>query len=110
MYDSFKQYVLSFAVAFDNKPNEVNTEINGIKILHIDKMSNLIKRMHIHIGVITVPANVAQIVTDMMILGGIKSIWNFAPSQIRVPDDVHVVHTQFSQSLALLTNKLPKKN
>lgn len=107
MYDSFKNYGLSFAVAFDNSPDEVNTEINGIKILHIDKMSNLVKRMHIHIGVLTVPANVAQAITDMMVEGGVKAIWNFASYQIKVPKDVNVVHAQFSQSLALLTSKLP---
>lgn len=108
MYDSFKNYGLSFAVAFDNDPETVNTEVNGIKVLHIDKLSNLVSRMHIHIGVLTVPASAAQNVTDMMIEGGIKAIWNFASYQIKVPEDVYVVHAQFSQSLALLTNKLPQ--
>lgn len=108
MYDSFKNYGMNFAVAFDTDPSIIGTEINGIKILPIDKLSNLVKRMHIHIGVLTVPAIVAQEVTDMMVEGGIKAIWNFASYQIKVPENVYIVHAQFSQSLALLTNKLPQ--
>ena len=37
------------------------------------------------IGIITVPAEHAQNVADLMVAWGIKAIWNFTPARIKVP-------------------------
>ena len=36
--------------------------------------------MGVNIGVLTVPIAIAQEISDKMIAGGIKAIWNFTPS------------------------------
>jgi redox-sensing transcriptional repressor len=64
--------------------------------------------MHILIGIVTVPAQQAQEVADLMIEGGIRAIWNFAPVRLRVPEQVIVHNEDLYCSLASLSQKLAK--
>lgn len=105
-YEGFKNYGLQFIDAFDVNPDMIGTKMFGIDVHHIDKMVDLTKDLNRKIGVLTVPSDAAQVVSEIMVESGIKAIWNFAPLQLKVPDDVIVENIQFSQSLAVLTRKL----
>lgn len=109
-YKRFKNYGLNFVAAFDTDPAKVDTEIYDIRINDIHEIPRLIKEMNIKIGVLTVPANSAQEVVDLLVEGGITAIWNFAPISIRVPDGVVVENAQFTESLASLSRKLIEVN
>jgi len=50
------------------------------EVFPTSKFVNLARRMHIYVGIITVPSEYAQGVVDLMVEGGIKAIWNFAPA------------------------------
>jgi redox-sensing transcriptional repressor len=102
----FQDYGLKIIAAFDANPELVNTEINGIKILPTDKISNLCRRMKIHIGIITVPTYQAQTVCDQLVAGGVLAIWNFAPVHLSVPDHILVQNENLAASLAVLSNHL----
>ncbi len=62
--------------------------------------------MHILIGIITVPAAEAQAVADLMVAGGVRAIWNFAPVRLRVPEHIIVHNEDLYCSLASLSQKL----
>lgn len=79
------------------------------KTFYIDKMENLIKRMNIHIGIITVPKEVAQEVCDKMIKCGIKAIWNFAPVNLKIPENIVIKNEDLSASLLVLLKNLKEK-
>ena len=59
-----------------------------------------------NIGVLTVPINIAQEITDKMIAGGIKAVWNFTPFRIRVPENIVVQNTSLYAHLAVMFNRL----
>ena len=105
-YAGFKKYGLNFLAAFDNDITKIGSTIHGVQVFPIAKLPELILRMHINIGVLTVPAFVAQNVADLMVEGGIKAIWNFAPIQIKVPENIVVENAQLTQSLAVISRKL----
>jgi redox-sensing transcriptional repressor len=105
-YSGFDIKGLKLIAAFDVDESKVGTEINGIQVLHLDKMSNLVQRMHISIGIITTPARHAQEVADMMVEAGIKGIWNFTPTNLRIPDNVAIENTSIYPNLAVLFNKM----
>lgn len=105
-YDGFKEYGLNFVAAFDVDKNLIDKEINGVKILHLSKLIELAQRMRVHIGVVTVPANFAQETVNMLIKGGVRAIWNFAPIQLKVPKTIIVENASLNQSLAVLNRKL----
>lgn len=79
------------------------------KTFYIDKMENLIKRMNIHIGIITVPKEAAQEVCDKMIKCGIKAIWNFAPVNLKIPENIVIKNEDLSASLLVLLKNLKEK-
>lgn len=105
-YPGFEKYGMSIVAAFDTDPLKNKMKVSNIPILPLGKLPELAERMHVHIGIITTPANVAQEVADLMIEGGIKALWNFAPVHLVMPEDIIVENAQFSTSLAVLTRKL----
>ncbi|HOQ36565.1 MAG TPA: redox-sensing transcriptional repressor Rex [Acetivibrio sp.] len=102
-YDGFKEYGLNIVAAFDVDESKVGTEICGKKVLPMDKMAELCERMKIRIGIITVPAHAAQMVCDMLVKSGIYAIWNFAPTHLKVPDNILVQQENMAASLAVLS-------
>jgi redox-sensing transcriptional repressor len=69
----------------------------------MDKLANLIQRMHVHLGIITVPAEAAQSVADQLVEAGVKAIWNFAPTALKVPPTVILQNAELSSELAVLS-------
>jgi redox-sensing transcriptional repressor len=105
-YDQFQNLGLNLIAAFDNDEAKVGQQFHGREILHIDKLKDLALSMKVMIGIITVPGDKAQEVADLMIAGGIRAIWNFAPSSIIVPENIVLENVRLSSSLAVLSNKL----
>lgn len=97
---------LKIVAAFDVKPELVGTEINGIPVFHTDDFEKKIKEHNVNIGVLTVPIGIAQRVTDKMVDGGIKAVWNFTPYRIRVPENIVVQNTSLYAHLAVMFNRL----
>jgi redox-sensing transcriptional repressor len=108
-YKGFAAYGLDIVVGFDTDEKVVGSDAGGKKVLHIDKMVSLCKRMHINIGIITTPAECAQEVCDRMIEGGILAIWNFAPASLSVPEHILVQNENMASSLAVLSKHLKKR-
>ena len=64
------------------------------------------KEYDVNIGVLTVPINIAQEITDKMVDGGIKAVWNFTPLRIRVPENIVLQNTSLYAHLAVMFNRL----
>jgi redox-sensing transcriptional repressor len=108
-YHGFDSYGLNIVVGFDASEEVIGTEINGKRILSMEKLASLCQRMHINIGIITVPADQAQSVCNLMVEAGILAIWNFAPVQLTVPEHILVQNENMASSLAVLSKHLKKK-
>ena len=100
------QFGLEIVGAFDINPNLVGTEINGIPVYHTDEFEKVMSADRVNIGMLTVPINIAQEITDRMVAGGIKAVWNFAPAPLRAPKDVVLKTEDLAASLAMLAGKL----
>ncbi|MBF0594022.1 MAG: redox-sensing transcriptional repressor Rex [Candidatus Omnitrophica bacterium] len=107
-YKDFDRYGLNIVAAFDKDTRKVGSRIFNREVLPLVKLPNLAKRMHINIGIVTVPAEYAQEVVDLMVVAGIKAIWNFAPAPLKIPEGVILENARLTQSLAVLTNNLTK--
>lgn len=95
----------NIVMAFDKDKAKCDNE----KIFHIDEMKNLINEKNIKIGIITVQRIAAQEVCDLLVEAGIKAIWNFAPVNLNVPEDVIIKNEDLSASLMILSKKLHEK-
>lgn len=102
-YSGFSNYGLNIAMAFDTNESIINTTVNGKPVYDVCRMANLVDRLKIQIGIITVPAYAAQEVADKMVQAGIKAIWNFASVHLNVPADIALKNEDLASSLALLS-------
>jgi redox-sensing transcriptional repressor len=101
-----KQYGLEIVAGFDVRPELAGTSINGIPVFHLSEFPARQQELEATIGVITVPVDQAQRVTDHIIAGGVKALWNFTPFRIRVPEGVVVQNTSMYAHLAVMFNRL----
>ena len=97
---------LEIVAAFDVNPELVGKDLNGIPIFHSDDFEAKMKEYDVNIGVLTVPIIIAQEITDKMVDGGIKAVWNFTPFRIRVPENIVVQNTSLYAHLAVMFNRL----
>ena len=97
---------LEIVAAFDVNPELVGKDLNGIPIFHSDDFETKMKEYDVNIGVLTVPINIAQEITNKMVDGGIKAVWNFTPFRIRVPENIVVQNTSLYAHLAVMFNRL----
>ena len=97
---------LEIVAAFDVNPELVGKDLNGIPIFHSDDFEAKMKEYDVNIGVLTVPINIAQEITNKMVDGGIKAVWIFTPFRIRVPVNFVVQNTSLYAHLAVMFNRL----
>ena len=101
-YASFVRLGIELVGIFDVNPKIIGTKIRNIEIDAESNLREYLKSNSIDIGIICVPKINAQRVCDELVAGGIKGIWNFAPVDLIVPDDVNVENVHLSESLSTL--------
>lgn len=106
-YGGFAKYSLEIVAGFDREP--IENKIGEKPVLPVSKLVAFLKRTHITIGIIAVPASEAQTVADMLVTGGIQAIWNFAPTTISLPDNILVKNENLAASLAALSTELRRR-
>lgn len=108
-YQELNRKGLKVIAAFDNDPELADTELHGIRIFPLAKFENLLSRLHVHIGILTVPAEAAQEIAERMVAGGIVAIWNFTSAKLHVPEEIIVENVDMSASLAVLSRRVAER-
>ncbi len=103
-YADFKDYGIDILALFDNDPNKIGKEIGGKRVVSLEKLPNLISRINIKNIILTVPPQVAQEVTDYAVQCGVRFIWNFTPTVLRVPKTVTVYYENIVSSFMQMQN------
>jgi len=101
-----QHFGLEIVAAFDVKSEMVGSTVNGIPVFHSNEFEKKMQEYDVNIGVLTVPIEIAQRITDKMVAGGIKAVWNFTPFRIRVPENIVVQNTSLYAHLAVMFNRL----
>ncbi|MDO4584828.1 MAG: redox-sensing transcriptional repressor Rex [Planctomycetia bacterium] len=105
-YKGFKQENLNIVATFDNSPDKIGKKILGRPVYAMKDFRKFMRGKGISLAILTVPVQFAQETAEIMVKAGIRGIWNFAPIQLQVSDEIIVENVSLSSSLALLTQKL----
>jgi redox-sensing transcriptional repressor len=108
-YPGFERYGLQIIAVFDNDQDKLGQPVGGHEVLPVGKLPDLARRLHVQMGIICVPADQAQAVADLMVLGGIEVIWNFAPCRLSLPGDVLVKNEDLAAELATLSHHITQR-
>lgn len=76
--------------------------------MSVDKLGDLVQRLRIQLGIVTVPDSQAQAVASTMAEAGIRAIWNFAPVSLLLPPEVAVRNEDLAAGLATLQHYLTR--
>lgn len=101
-----QRYGLDIVAGIDINPDLIGTVISGVEIFPPQAAADLVKRFDARIGVVAVPFESAQAVSDMLADAGVRAIWNFTPSRIRVPEGIVIANTSIYSHLAVMYNRL----
>lgn len=105
----FKRCGLMITAAFDVDTQLIGTEIDGVKVVNVEKLTSLAHRMHIALGIITTPPDQAQKVADLMVAAKIQVIWNFTPCRIIVPDEIILENTSPNSDLTSIFHSISER-
>ena len=108
-YGGFAAYGIELMAAFDRDAALAGQNIHGKPVFPAERLKELCGRMQIRIGIIAVPAEEAQQVCDALVESGVRAIWNFAPVNLSVPENVLVQNEDIAVSLAVLSKRLAQK-
>jgi redox-sensing transcriptional repressor len=101
-YKGFGEEGLKFVAAFDKEESKIGKVCGSVIVEHIDNMEESIKKHNVHIGIIAVTAENAQLVADKFIKARVFSILNFAPAVVSVPKEVTLRNVDLSIELKAL--------
>ena len=95
---------------FDNDQRKIGSNHKGITVSDLNNLEEEIRASKIEIVVVAVPAQAAQQVVDRCVACGIKAILNFAPVNLKVPEDVCLRSENMSMELEYLSFSRVNRN
>ena len=106
---NFEKAGIRIIAAFDTSPAKVGQAVHGIPVHPLGAFEEMARERHVAIGILTVPADRAQAIADLMVHSGIQAIWNFAPITLSVPEEIIVETVELYASLAIFSRKLEER-
>jgi len=102
-YKEFQKQGFVIKLVFDNDQRKIGSNHKGLIVSDIKEMLRLLREHNIEMVVLAVPAIVAQYIVDEVVAAGIKAILNFAPINLKVPEDVFVRNENMAMELEYLS-------
>ncbi|MGE5396731.1 MAG: redox-sensing transcriptional repressor Rex [Chitinophagales bacterium] len=106
VYKGFGDRGFNVMGIFDVDPARIGNSLGHLIVEPQELLEQRIKENYVQIGVVAVPAAFAQEVSDKMIRAGVKSILNFAPRVLKIPDRIILRNVDLSVNLEVLSFNL----
>ncbi|MCD7737064.1 MAG: redox-sensing transcriptional repressor Rex [Lachnospiraceae bacterium] len=105
-YVKFEKRGFSIKCIFDINPELDGKMVRGIPIRMTDELPRFLRENDIQIAALTLPKSGAETVASVLVENGVKAIWNFAHTDLDLPEDVVVENVHLSESLMQLSYDL----
>jgi redox-sensing transcriptional repressor len=87
----------------DADPSVVGTLVHGVRVRPVDDLPAIAAEHDVAIGIIATPAEAAQDAADRLVAAGVRSVLNFAPTVISVPEEVSLRKVDLAVELQVLS-------
>lgn len=104
--DSFAKDGFVALALFDKDARKAGRQVGELTVRHIDELDGFLKSNDIEISVLAVPAHSAQTMAERLYALGQRAIWNFAPVDLKLPQDASVVNVHLDESLQILSYRM----
>ena len=107
-YSAFENRGFILKGIFDVNPRLQGVSIRGVPIRMMDDLKTFVQNNEIDIAVLTIPKEKAIEVANMLVENGVRAIWNFAHTDLNLPDNVVVENVHLSESLMQLSYNISR--
>lgn len=105
-YSDFKKRGFVFTAIFDNNTELLGKKVGECEVRSMDMLEEYIQNNDVEIAALTIPKSAAPDVAYKLSKLGVKAIWNFAPTDLNLPDDVLVENVHLAESLMRLSYRI----
>ena len=87
-YRGFRERNFDVVALFDADPSIVGTSVAGVKVSPMEDLQEVVAERGVRLAILAVPASAAHQAARALVEAGVAGILNFAPTTIRVPEEV----------------------
>ncbi|MBR6364588.1 MAG: redox-sensing transcriptional repressor Rex [Lachnospiraceae bacterium] len=109
-YTNFERRGFVIRALFDRDPKLIGRTFRDIPVYPMEQLEDFIRENDIHMAAICIPKGSAIPVAERLVSCGVKAIWNFAHTDLNVPEDVVVENVHLSESLMRLSYRLAQSD
>jgi len=89
-YEGFVPQGFRIVEAFDTDPKRVGEQISNLTVKNVEALERVLSQNPVDVGIVAVPAEIAQDIIDALIKCGVRAILNYAPIATRVPPGIQM--------------------
>lgn len=108
-YKGFKKQGFRIVAAFDVDTEIVGSDIENLKVHHLDELMGMSQALDIRLAILAVPSSSANLVVEQVVEAGILGILNFAPVTLNLPKSVSIVGVDLAMELEQLAFAVVKQ-
>lgn len=108
-YGNFKNRGFEITALFDQNKELIGKKTAEGEILDIQYLYDYVVEHNVDIVALTLPKGPAKKIADRLVDCGVKAFWNFAHTDLGLPEDVLVENVHLSESLMRLTYRISAK-
>lgn len=109
-YAAFEKRGFILTGIFDVNPRLEGVAIRGVPIRMMNELKSFVQKNDVEIAVLTIPKEKAIEVANMLVENGVRAIWNFAHTDLNLPDNIIVENVHLSESLMQLSYNISRYN
>lgn len=109
-YAAFEKRGFILKGIFDVNPRLEGVSIRGVPIRMMDGLKTFVQDNDVEIAVLTIPKDKAIEVANVLVENGVRAIWNFAHTDLNLPEYVIVENVHLSESLMQLSYNISRYN
>lgn len=109
-YPGFVEHGLHILAAFDKDPRKIGSTIHDCPVYSLSELTKRGRETQIDIGILTVPASVAQEAANQLVGIGVRGLWNYTPRRLELPKEVICEDVKLSASFGILSYRLLHKD
>jgi len=102
-YRGFSERGFRVSALVDIDETKIGEPVDSMVVEDFADLERIVKEREISIGIVATTAGAAQDAADRLVSAGVKSILNFAPTVLQVPDDVSLRKVDLSIELQILS-------
>ena len=108
-YAAFEKRGFILRGIFDVNPRLQGMSIRGVPIRMMEELKDFVKENDVEIAVLTIPKEKAIEVANMLVENGVRAIWNFAHTDLNLPEHIIVENVHLSESLMQLSYNISRR-